>query len=49
VPGYNLRSRGTEVSWQLQNDGKKGIRQCKYHSMCDAVAVIRCQDTNSED
>jgi hypothetical protein len=26
LPGYELGSRGTELSWQLQNNGKKGIR-----------------------
>jgi hypothetical protein len=25
-PGYELGSRGIELSWQLQNNGKKGIR-----------------------
>jgi hypothetical protein len=25
-PGYELESRGIEMSWQLQNNGKKGIR-----------------------
>jgi hypothetical protein len=26
VPGYEL---GIELSWQLQNNDKEGIRQCK--------------------
>jgi hypothetical protein len=26
LPGYELGSRGIEFSWQLQNNGKKGIR-----------------------
>jgi hypothetical protein len=26
LPGYELASRGIELSWQLQNNGKKGIR-----------------------
>jgi hypothetical protein len=26
LPGYELGSRGIELSWQLQNNGKKGIR-----------------------
>jgi hypothetical protein len=26
LPGYELRSRGIELSWQLQNNGKRGIR-----------------------
>jgi hypothetical protein len=28
-------SRRTEVSWQLQNNGKKRIRGCKEDFMCD--------------
>jgi hypothetical protein len=24
-----------ELSWQLQNNGKKGIRRCKGDFMCD--------------
>jgi hypothetical protein len=38
LPGYELGSIGTESSlrnWQLQNNGKKGIRRCKEDSMCD--------------
>jgi hypothetical protein len=27
LPGFELGSRGTELIWQLQNNGKKGIRQ----------------------
>jgi hypothetical protein len=26
LPGYELGSRGIELSWQLQNNGKKEIR-----------------------
>jgi hypothetical protein len=26
LPEYGLGTRGTELSWQLQNNGKKGIR-----------------------
>jgi hypothetical protein len=26
LPGYELGGRGIELSWQLQNNGKKGIR-----------------------
>jgi hypothetical protein len=26
LPGYEVRSKGTELNWQLQNNGKKGIR-----------------------
>jgi hypothetical protein len=26
LQGYELGSRGIELSWQLQNNGKKGIR-----------------------
>jgi hypothetical protein len=26
LPGYELGSRGIELSWQLQNNGKKGVR-----------------------
>jgi hypothetical protein len=29
LPGYELGSRGIELSWQLQNNGKKGIMWCK--------------------
>jgi hypothetical protein len=29
LPGYEFESRGIELSWQLQNNGKKGIRLCK--------------------
>jgi hypothetical protein len=35
VPGHELGRRGIELSWQLQNSGKKGIRQCKEDFMCD--------------
>jgi hypothetical protein len=35
LPGYELRSRGNQLSWQLQNNGKKGIRRCKEDLMCD--------------
>jgi hypothetical protein len=31
LPGYEL---GIELSWQLQNSGKKGIRVCKKDFMC---------------
>jgi hypothetical protein len=27
LPGYELGSRGIELSWQMQNNGKKGIRE----------------------
>jgi hypothetical protein len=30
---YELGSRGIELSWQLQNNGKKGIRRCREHFM----------------
>jgi hypothetical protein len=26
LPGYELGSRGIELSWELQNNGKKEIR-----------------------
>jgi hypothetical protein len=26
LPGYELGNRGIELSWQLQNNGKNGIR-----------------------
>jgi hypothetical protein len=29
LPGYELGSRGIELSWQLQNNGENGIRLCK--------------------
>jgi hypothetical protein len=38
LPGYELGSGETEPSsrnWQLQNNGKKGIRLCKEDFMCD--------------
>jgi hypothetical protein len=35
LPGYELGSRGTELIWQLQSNGKKGIRQRKEDFMCD--------------
>jgi hypothetical protein len=31
LPGYE---HGIELSWQLQNNGKKGIRQFKEQFMC---------------
>jgi hypothetical protein len=34
LPGYELGSRGIELSWQLQKNGKKGIRMCKEDFMC---------------
>jgi hypothetical protein len=27
LPGYELGNRGIALNWQLQNKGKKGIRQ----------------------
>jgi hypothetical protein len=35
LPGYELGGRGIELSWQLQNNGKKGIRLCKEDFMFD--------------
>jgi hypothetical protein len=35
LPGYELGSRGTELSWQLQNNGKKDIRLFKEDVTCD--------------
>jgi hypothetical protein len=35
LPGYDLGSRGIELSWQLQNNGKEGIRLRKEDFMCD--------------
>jgi hypothetical protein len=29
LPGFELESRGIELSWQLQNNGKNEIRWCK--------------------
>jgi hypothetical protein len=54
LPGYEAGSRGIELSWQLQNNGKKGIRLWKEDFMCDLkwqwdCYDIRCQDTSSED
>jgi hypothetical protein len=34
-PGYELGSMAIELSWQLQNSGKKGIRLRKEDFMCD--------------
>jgi hypothetical protein len=33
MPGYELGSRGIEFSWQLQNNGKKGIG-CENNISC---------------
>jgi hypothetical protein len=35
LPGYEFGSRGIELSWQLQNNGKKWSRLWKEHFMCD--------------
>jgi hypothetical protein len=35
LPGFELGSRGIELRWQLQNNGKKGMRLCKEDFMCD--------------
>jgi hypothetical protein len=35
LPGDEFGSRGIELSWQLQINGKKGIRPCKEDFMCD--------------
>jgi hypothetical protein len=35
LPGYELGNKGIELSWQLQNNGKKGIRRCKENLICD--------------
>jgi hypothetical protein len=35
LPGYELGSRGIELSWQLQNNGKEEIMRCKVGFMCD--------------
>jgi hypothetical protein len=35
LAGYELESRGIQLSWQLQNNGKKGIKLCKQDFMCD--------------
>jgi hypothetical protein len=48
LPGYEFGN------WQLQNNGKKGIRLWKEEFMCDFKLQwdcyeIRCQDTASED
>jgi hypothetical protein len=39
LPGYELGSRGIEMSWQLQNNGKKGVGLYKEGFMCAAVTV----------
>jgi hypothetical protein len=35
LPGYELGSRGIELSWQLQNNGKKKLGGAKKTFMCD--------------
>jgi hypothetical protein len=35
LPGYELGSRGIELSWQMQNIGTKVIRLCREGFMCD--------------
>jgi hypothetical protein len=35
LPRSGLWSRRIELSWNLQNNGKKGIRLCKEVFMCD--------------
>jgi hypothetical protein len=39
---YELWSRGIELSWQVQNIGKKGIRQCKEDFICDLKLKRDC-------
>jgi hypothetical protein len=41
VPGYELGSRGTELIWQLQNNGKKAIRRRKEDYVC-------CNDSETD-
>jgi hypothetical protein len=40
MPGYKLGNRGIELSWQLQNNGKRGIRLWKEYFMCDMKLQI---------
>jgi hypothetical protein len=35
LPEYELWSKEIELSWQFQNNGKKGIRLLKEGLMCD--------------
>jgi hypothetical protein len=35
LPGLELEARGIELIWQLQNNGKKGIKLSKEELMCD--------------
>jgi hypothetical protein len=35
LSGYELGSRAIELSWQLQNSDKEGIRLCKESFICD--------------
>jgi hypothetical protein len=35
LPRYELGNREIELSWQLQNNDKKGITLCEEDSMCD--------------
>jgi hypothetical protein len=52
LPGYELGSRGTELSRQVQNNGKKGFRLSKEGFTCDLKGqrdcYIRCQDRTSK-
>jgi hypothetical protein len=41
LPGYELGSRGIELSWQLQNNGKKGISLWKEGFVCDLKVTVR--------
>jgi hypothetical protein len=42
LPGYELGSRGIELSWQLQNNGKKGTGLWKEDFMCDLKLQWDC-------
>jgi hypothetical protein len=35
LPRHELGNRGTELSWQLENNGKKRIKRCREDFMCN--------------
>jgi hypothetical protein len=56
LPGYELGSGGIKLSWQLHNNGKKGIRLWKENFMCDLmwqwdsyISVARIRLVKTED
>jgi hypothetical protein len=50
LSGCEFRSRGIELSWQLQYNGKKGIRLWRDDFLCYLkLQEVRCQVATSED